>query len=979
MRSVLLPLFLALPLLAPAQNLDYHLQWRMIGSFRAGRVTCVAGVPGQPSTYYFGTPGGGVWKTDDGGQVWTPIFDSVRVASIGAIAIAPSDPNIIYVGTGEQTRGDGVYRSNDGGLTWKNIGLRDVPYIQSIVIDPQNPNDVVVGGNALGFAVIWRPLPNSAASLLGGIFRTTDGGATWTTPLPKNDTMGVFDLTADRPHPQTLFASLYRAGSEPTSDIVRSLDSGATWTPLASTGLPEKSRGRVGIASFGRRMYAILSQGFYRSDDGGATWTQSTKDPRVIGSNYFSRVFMDTRNPDVVYVAQTSLYRSTDGGHTFEAFVGAPSGDDFHVLWIDPRDPARMILGIDQGAVVSMNAGKTWSSWFNQPTGQYYHVSTDNQFPYRVYAAQQDSGTQSVPSRGDYGQIMNQDAVSVGGFEYSFIVPDPLHPDDVYSGGWYGTVVRFHKSTGQVDTVFERGEKYRTAQMAPLLFSKDGRTLYMGTQYVMKTLDRGQSWQAISPDLTGVGDVKPADKPDPDKPKPPGITAIALSMIDPRLLWAGTGNHIVQITRNAGSSWKNVSPPGLAEPLQVITLEASHHDPASAYVTFGARIESPEPAVLRTRDFGATWTKIATGLPPNEWVRVLRDDPKRKGLLFAGTDSGVFVSWDDGDHWRSFALNMPATPITDFEVHGNDLVVSTYGRSLWILDDITPLREPFPTSTAHLYQPSEAIRVRWDNNQDTPYPRETPAGKNPPDGAIFYYFLNHPGDVTMTIFDAQGSQIRQFAAASPAPNLPPPNVPEYWFAPPLTLPNTAGVNRFVWDLRYAAPRSLPYGYDGKLLEYTEYTFADHAIPGNTPRLQPQGPLVLPGRYIVELRAAGQTIRRTFTVSLDPRVHASSADLAEQLHLARQVTTGMKVSCEVYEQLAHAAAKKLDPIQKELGTTNRDLTRLLSSVESGDVRPSDTVREAVRQSCAALDKNLAALRQSTEAATFQIPASPGCGH
>ncbi|HEX8797607.1 MAG TPA: hypothetical protein VF772_03295, partial [Terriglobales bacterium] len=498
-------------------NLFSGMLWRSIGPFRAGRVTSVAGASDR-HTYYFGTPGGGVWKTTDGGQVWQPIFDKERVPSIGALAVASSDSNIIYVGTGEQTRGNGVYRSTDAGVTWRNVGLQDVRFIQAIVVDPKNPDIAVVGGNSLGVGLMWRPLPTTAKTANRGIFRTVDGGKNWTKVFSSEDSIGVVDLCSDPGDPRTLYAVFYRPASgsgdsaiEATSDIVKSGDGGSTWALLASTGLPEKARGRLGIAvapgTGGRRLYAILEQGFFRSDDGGSTWQQSTKDPRVLGSEYFSRVFVDTQSPDVLYVSQTSMYRSTDGGKTFEAFTGAPSGDDFHVAWIDPRDSARMIFGVDQGAIVSVDAGKTWSSWYNQPTGQFYHVSTDYAFPYRVYAAQQDSGTAAVLSRSDYGEILLQDWYSMGGFEYAFITPDPAHPEWVYSGGWYGSVVRYDKSTGQIAVVFERGRKYRASQMPPLVFSpQDASTLYLGMQFVLKTTDGGRCWLEISPDLTGYGE-----------------------------------------------------------------------------------------------------------------------------------------------------------------------------------------------------------------------------------------------------------------------------------------------------------------------------------------------------------------------------------------------------------------------------------------------------------------------------------------
>lgn len=1025
MKTVLcgarLPLFLACMAILPVnlssqQPIDSKvlsgMQWRSIGPFRGGRVTTVAGAA-DPNIYYFGTPGGGVWKTTDGGQVWHPIFDKERVASIGALGVAPSDSNVLYVGTGEQTRGNGVYRSTDAGATWKNVGLQDVPFIQAVIVDPKNPDVAVVGGNSIGFGMLWRPLPATAKTANRGIFRTVDGGRIWTKVFSAEDSIGVVDLCSDPGDAGTLYAVLYRPASgsgdsaiEASSDIVKSADAGATWTPLASSGLPEKARGRVGIAvapaTGGRRLYAILEQGFFRSDDGGNTWQQSTKDPRVTGSEYFSRVFVDTRNPDLLYVSQTSMYRSTDGGKTFEAFTGAPSGDDFHVAWIDPHDPARMIFGVDQGAIVTVDAGKTWSSWYNQPTGQFYHVSTDSLFPYRVYAAQQDSGTAGVLSRSDYGEILLQDWFSTGGFEYAFITPDPAHPNFVYAGGWYGSVVRHDESTGQIATVFERGKKYRASQMPPLVFSpQDASTLYLGTQFVLKTVDGGKSWREISPDLTGYGDQEEPEKPDPDKPHPPAITALSTSTVQSGLIWAGTSNRLVQLTRDGGKNWQKVSPLGLTEPTEILYVDASHHDPATAYLTVGATRESTAPYVARTHDYGQTWQKIVNGFPEHEMVRVVREDPKRKSLLYAGTDTGIYVSWDQGDHWQPFFLNLPATPITDLQVHENDLVISTFGRSLWVLDDITPLREINPqiiSADAHLFVPATAMRVRWDNYQDTPFPIETPAGQNPPDGAILDYYLKRPpaGEMTLTIYDKQGDEVAQFSTeAKPAAYLPA-NAPSYWFAPEDTLPKAAGVNRFVWNLRYPSPPSLPYGYYGKLLEYTEYTLADHAIPGLTPRLQPRGPLVLPGTYTTELRVGGQTLRQSLTLALDPRVHASPAELLDQLDLAKRISRGMKASSDGFYQVAglrkaltertdalkqsetketkDAVAdfeKRIDAIDKGtkhapgFGLVNRDLARLFFSVESADMRPADTVHSAAQESCDALDKDLANWRQLNE--------------
>jgi photosystem II stability/assembly factor-like uncharacterized protein len=987
------------------------LKWRLIGPFRAGRVTAVAGVPGDPNTYYFGTPGGGVWKTVDAGQVWKPIFDKVHVASIGAVAVAPSNPHVIYVGTGEQTRGNGLYRSNDSGATWAHAGLEDVLFIQSVIVDPHDPNVVVAAGNSVGMGILWLPLPRWAKSANRGIFKTTDGGKTWKKVFTDDQSLGIVDMCSDPGDARKLYAVVYRpptgsgaARVEATSEIARSTDEGSTWQHLHTKGLPEKARKRMGIAvapgNGGRRLYAILDQGFFRSDDGGATWQQSTKDPRVLGSEYFSRVFADPNHPDVLYVAQTSLYRSTDGGKTFEAYVGAPSGDDFHVLWIDPRNSSRMLLGVDQGAIISVNGGKSWSSWYNQPTGQFYHVSTDNLFPYRVYGAQQDSGTASVLSRSDFGEILPQDWYSVGGFEYAYITPDPLHPDMVYSGGWYGSVVRFDKSTGQVATVFEDGKKYRSSQMPPLVFSpQHPALLYLGTQFVMKTADGGASWQEMSPDLTGY--VEPQEKEgkaEPGRPRPPALSALAPSTIDGREIWAGTSNRLVYVTRDGGAHWGNVSPAGLLEPMQILYVEASHQDPATAYLTIGGTRESTPPLVLRTHDYGKTWQKIVAGFPANEMVRVVREDPKRKSLLYAGTDTGVFISLDDGDHWQAFSQNLPPTPVTDLQVHDDDLTISTFGRGLWIMDNITPLRQvsaDVTNSEAHLFSPQAGMRVRWDNYQDTPYPIETPAGQNPPDGALIDYFLGKSpsGDLTLTILDEKGTEVASFSSNPKPVEYLPANAPSYWFAPQTALTSNAGMNRFVWDLRYPAPASLPYSYYGELLQYSEYTLADHAVPGLTPREQPRGPLVAPGNYIVELKYGGRTVREPLTVKLDPRVQASQADLLAQRDLALEIVRGMKASFDAYQQMA-TAQKELTGRQKSLqdagakkaaadlgkqidalesgtkadpgvGPVNRDLGRLIFSVENADMRPAEPVRVAVEQTCQALETKLAAWKQVNE--------------
>ena len=983
----------------------HALHWRLLGSFRGGRVSAVAGVPGDPNTYYFGTPGGGIWKSTDAGRLWKPVFDRIPIASIGALAVAPSDAKILYAGTGEQTPGDGVYRSTDAGRTWTHAGLENTRFIQAVLVDPHDPNILVAGANSVGMYIISRPVAISPVtfSTLRGVFKSTDGGRTWKQTLSRDDSAGVFDMTADPSDPKILYASVLipnRSAPEPGPDapapadnsvIYKSSDEGSTWTLMPARGLPATDRGRLGISvaagTHGQRLYVIVNQGFYRSDNGGATWHQSTKDPRIIGSAYFSRVFSDTRNPDILYVAQTSLYRSTDGGRTFAAFVGAPSGDDFHVLWIDPANPSRLFLGVDQGAIISVDAGKTWSTWYNQPTGQFYHVSTDHEFPYRTYAAQQDSGTQSVPIRSDKGEITPGDVTSVGGFEFCFIAPDPIHPNWIYSGGWFGTVVRYDSRTGQTATVFEKGDKYRVAQMPPLFFSPhDPHVLYLGTQFVLKTTDDGKTWEPISPDLTAAANTQ-APQPAEPRGRPPAIDALAESPLDASEMWAATTTRLVQITRDGGAHWKNVTPPGINPAREIFYVEPSHFDPAEAFLTIGSSRQAAPAEVLRTRDYGATWQPIVDGLPPAESVRVVREDPVRKGLLFAGTASTVFLSFDDGDHWHPLTLNLPATPVTDIDIHGGDLILSTYGRGLWVLDDLAPIRQWTPevlASQAYLFHPESAMRVRWDTWQDTPLPIETPTAKNPPDGAIIDYYLKSSDSApVITIRDAMGNIVRTFTSKMPEPSLPPANVPEYWFANTVSVDGNAGLHRFVWDLRYPQPKALPASYYGPILQYTEYTLADHAIPHETPRRQPQGPLAVPGEYTVEFSAGGHTLKQPLRVLLDPRVSTSQPDLVAQLAVARRLVAAMNLSFNLYHRLDTLKAQvkeretklkpdeavirkieqQLDAIQEGtqaapgMGPVNRDLSRLLTGVEAADARPTEPQMQAIAETCASLEKAL----------------------
>ncbi|MGH9430500.1 MAG: hypothetical protein ACRD3T_03055 [Terriglobia bacterium] len=986
-------------------NLFSAMRWRLIGPFRAGRVTAVAGIPGKPAIYYMGTPGGGVWKTTDGGRVWKPIFDDVRVASIGAIAVSRSNPSIIYVGTGEQTNGNGMYKSTDAGVTWTHLGLEKTHVISSVLVDPRNP-DIVLVGAAGAFNI--GPHSANASETTRGVFKSEDGGKTWKQVLTRDKDTGVYDLCFDPGNSQVVYAALWHptgrfgpAQGTAYSGIYKSEDEGATWKEISGHGLPEKDQGRIGVAVApghnGQRVFAVMSQGLFRSEDGGTTWQQITKDPRILGNGYFSRVFVDPMNPDVVYVVQTSMYRSTDGGKTFAAYVGAPSGDDFHILWIDPTNDQRMILGVDQGAIVSVDGGETWNSWYNQPTGQFYHISTSNTFPYLVFAAQQDSGTVAVPNLSAYGEISFRDWFSVAGFEDGYIESDSLNPNLIYSDGWYGTVFRFDRTTGQYATVFERGSKYRTGAADPLEFSpQDPRTLYLGTQMVLKTQNGGASWQEVSPDLTLEPDKDPKKKPQKGL-----ISTLALSPVQAGVMWVGTGSRgrtytgLIQLSQDGGAHWTNVTPAGLPTRAIVNIIDASSQDAATAYAAV-TDYDGSQPLIYRSHDYGKSWTKIVNGLPAGSWVRVVRADPVRKGLLYAGTMTGVYVSFDDGDHWQSLQLNLPTATVTDLTVHGNDLAASTFGRALWVLDDLTPLRQAsadVENSPGFFYHPETAWRVRWDNNEDTPLPRETPAGKNPPDGAILDYYLKSAatGEVTMKVLDDRGNVVRQYSSTPPPPETSLANAPTYWFARPAVLSKNPGENRFVWDLRYPDPPVLRYSYYGNHLKYAAYTLADHAIPGETPVHQPPGPLAVPGDYIVVLTVNGQEYRQRLNVKLDPGVHTSQEGLERQLSLFQSMTQGMKASFDGYHQVAalrealterqkaipkdkkakktsDAAAallKKVDAVENGkatapgFGLVNRNLARLAVSVESADIAPVDSVRASVKETCDALAKDVTA--------------------
>jgi photosystem II stability/assembly factor-like uncharacterized protein len=882
-RRALLLLAGVLPLLT-AQNFEPKLysalQWRMIGPFRGGRTVGAVGIAGQPNVFYIGVNNGGVWKTDDYGLTWKPIFDDQPTGSIGAVALAPSDPNIIYVGSGEGLQrpdlsvGDGMYKSTDGGKTWRHLGLRDAQQIPSILVDPRNPNRLFV-------AVLGHPYgPNPER----GVYRSTDGGQNWQRVLYKDEHTGAMDLAFDPRNPQTVYAVLWQARQGPwengafsgaNSGLFKSTDGGNTWNPLTG-GLPgfAQGLGRIGIAiapGDPTRMYALVdaardSGGLYRSDDAGTTWRQVNREPRIYGrGSDFACVRVDPKNKDAIYVANIAAYRSTDAGQSFTAIKGAPGGDDYHTVWINPNNPNIILLAADQGATITVNGGATWSSWYNQPTAQFYHVNTDNQVPYWVYGGQQESGSAGVSSRGNDGQITFREWHPVGADEYGYLAPDPLNAGIVY--GSKGT--RYNKVTGVVEHVGPRGGNYRYLRTAPLLFSYvDPHVLYLGAQVVLKTGNGGASWEAISPDLSRESYEVPASVASYGEDAKRQATrrgvvySIGPSRLNVNAIWAGTDDGLIHMTRDGGKNWKNVTPQGMTPWSKVAQLDASHFDDDTVYAAVNRlRLDDLKPHIYRTHDGGATWKETVRGLPDGP-VNAVREDPIRKGLLFAATELAVYVSFNDGDDWQPLRLNMPATSIRDLVIHEEDLVVGTHGRGFWILDDMSPLRQmtaEIAASGAHLFAPRPTYRFPRNTNTDTPLPPEEPAAKNPPDGAILYYYLKSAaGPMTLEVFDTTDMLVRRFSSTDRAPEPNPSlNVPTYWIRPFQPLATGPGMHRFVWDLH-----GPPAGGGGR----GEYPIS--AIYQDTPGAQ--GEWMPPGRYTVKLTVEGRSYTQPLLVKPDPR-------------------------------------------------------------------------------------------------------------
>jgi photosystem II stability/assembly factor-like uncharacterized protein len=920
-------LLLAVPVInfAQTQNVDTskltEMRWRNVGPFRGGRTRAACGVPSQPNVFYAGAVNGGVWKTTDYGRTWQPIFDQQPTGSIGALVVAPSDPQIVYVGSGEGLHrpdlsvGDGIYKSTDGGTTWTHLGLRDGQQISQMALDPRDPDRlfVAVAGHPYG--------PNPER----GIYRSVDGGKTFEQVLYKNENIGAAGVTIDPSDPNVVYATLWEAREGPWENaswdgtgggIFKSADGGQTWKQLAG-GLPDGIvQAYVSIAaSDPNHLFASVATkdkvDLYASSDAGATWHTVTADPRPstrIGGGDLPVPLLDPKNPDIVYMASIVTWKSTDGGKTWTGIRGAPGGDDYQNIWINPNNPNIILIVSDQGAIVSVNGGESWSSWYNQPTAQMYHVTADNAFPYRLCSGQQESGSACISSRGNDGQITFRDWRPVAAEEYGYIAPDPLDPDTVYGG----KLTRFDRRTTQAQNIMPialRTPDFRVIRTQPVMFSPiDPHLLYFAANTLWTTRDGGRNWKQISPDLTrktwevpatvGIFATEPSAKPT----QRGVIFALAPSPLDINRVWAGTDDGLIWLTTDGGANWNNVTPPTLTAWQKVSILEASHSDPGTVYAAINTlRLNDLRPHIFRTRDGGKTWTDITTGIPDNENVNAVREDSKRKGLLFAGTERTVYVSFDDGDHWQSLRLNLPATSVRDLAIKNDDLAIATHGRGFWILDNITPLRQlddKVVASNAHLFAPQLTYRVRWNTNTDTPLPPDVPAGQNPPDGAILDYYLGAAasGDVTLEILDGAGKLVRRYSSADP---LPPPDpelaIPTYWLRPLQKLSNQPGFHRFLWDLHYPPVPGIKPDYP------IAAVYRDTA-PVST------SPWVMPGKYQVVLTANGQKYTQELTIEMDPRVKTPIPGLQQQFNLSQQIHQDILVLQPINDQVEKLRAQ-----------------------------------------------------------------------
>jgi photosystem II stability/assembly factor-like uncharacterized protein len=928
--------FVVLSFPTPAQqaapvspSLFSEMRWRSIGPHRASRTRSAAGHRAQPFTFYAGVVNGGVWKTTDAGRTWIPIFDDQPTQSVGAVVVAPSDPNVLYVGSGEGLQrpdlsvGDGVYKSTDAGRTWTNMGLREAQQIANIAVDPRNADRLFV-------AALGHPYgPNRER----GVFRSTNGGRTFEPVLQRDENIGANDVDIDPSDPNVVYATLWEGRQGPWENaawgglgdtLFKSTDGGTTWRALKN-GLPAAT-GQINLAiapSQPQRLYATVATagvGIYRSDNGGESWTQITQDTRPagrIGGGDLPVPIVHPKNPDIVIMASTVSWKSTDGGRTWAAFKGAPGGEDYQGGWINPDNPDIILLAADQGAVVSLNGGETWSSWYNQPTAQLYHVAADNAFPYRVCSGQQESGSACVSSRGNYGAISNRDWLPVGVDEYGYVAPDPLNPDLVYGGR---SVTRFDRRTGQVSTVGPVGGRgggaaapgtagltFRQVRTQPVVFSEaDKRTLYFANNYLWKTLDGGLTWARISDDPTR----KSYDLPksigkyaDPSQVQQRGVIyTIGPSPRDINRIWIGTDDGVIKTTVNGGTTWADVTPPQIGPWWKVFMIDAGRFDTLTAYAAVNTlRLDDMRPHLYRTHDGGKTWTEIVNGLDGAGPANAIREDPKKRGLLYASTEKSVYVSFDDGDHWQSLRLNLPASSVRDIIVKDDDLVAATHGRGFWILDDVTPLRQITAQSAAAdaiLFKPTTAWRVRWNTSTDMPWPKEEPTGENPPDGAIINYYLKAQatGPVVLEILQQDGRLVRRYSSTdpvTPVPDAAASPVPLYWYRTPQALSAAPGMHRFIWDVHYQPLAGGGGGGRGGGLPIS-------SVPGRAAPA-PTTPWVNPGTYTVKLTVNGQSLTQPITVKQDPRVKTPALAMQEVYTLTQAMYFGAVDAQEAVRQ------------------------------------------------------------------------------
>ncbi len=953
---------------AQAQHVDESqlqgLRWRQIGPFQGGRSITATGIPGNPSVFYFGAVSGGVWKTTNGGLTWEPTFDKEPVSSIGSIAVAESDPNVIYAGTGEAcirgniSYGDGVYKSLDAGKTWTNVGLKDTRHIGAVIVDPHDANIVFVA--ALGHAY--------GTNTERGLFRSRDGGKTWDKVLYKDERTGAIDVVFDPQNSNTLFAALWEAGRTPWSltsggpgsGLYKSIDGGTTWKHIEGHGFPEGVLGRIGVSVSGadsNRVYALVEAakgGLYRSEDGGDTWELLNADQRFRQRAwYFTHVFADPKSVDTVYVLNTGMFRSTNGGKDFTR-VPAPHGDH-HDLWIDPTDPNRMINANDGGAAVTEDGGKTWTTLMNQPTAQFYHVAVDSRYPYYVYGAQQDSGTVAIASDTNHGSIDRQDWYDVGGGESGYVVPDPTNPDVVYAGSYFGEVTRFDKSTGEVQDISPwpddpdgrgaAGAKYRFTWTQPIVISPhDPNTLYYAGNVLFRSKDAGMTWSVISPDLSRNDKTKqqssggPITKDNSSAEFYDLIFTVTESPAQQNVIWAGTDDGLVHITRDGGITWTSVTPPGMPEWGLVSLIDASWHDGGTAYVAVDARkLDDFHPYIFRTHKYGAVWKNISDGIPEGSYVHAVREDPEHGGLLFAGTETGVFMSFDDGEHWQPLKLNLPTTPVHDLAIKNSDLIVATHGRSFWILDDISPLRqfEEMPKgASAFMFKPRPAIRSRLGAHAPTSH--LDLAGEVAPHGATLYYWLKDKPDekdvITLEILDSAGKTVRKFTSQAKKTDEDEDRDEDEKNVPAQeVLTAAAGLNRFVWDLRYEKPREIPKAI---------YDEGD-----------PLGALALPGDYQLKLTAGGRSYTQPLEIRLDPRVKVSGDDLQKQFELVGKIGGIM--------DQAHLAVLQMRSVHEQIQALSKRLEK-------------DEAAGPILATAHALDKQMMAL--ADEIADSKVTAS-----